>query len=137
MAGKRKSATAIHGSATTKDGSAHVVGIGNLRVILTEEDGSWFAQALEIDYFAQGDSLGDVKHRFEQGLMMTIHENLKVFGNIEGVLISPPGEVWKELVACKPVGFSQVSVHLFREKQANMPLGFPFDGIQYLERAAA
>ena len=78
MANKRKAvgATALHASLKMKGGSAHIVGIGDLRVILSKEDGSWFAQALEIDYFAEGVSLEDVKKRFEDGLVLTIDENL-------------------------------------------------------------
>ena len=79
-----------------------MVGIGNLRVMVFNDDGSWFAQGLEIDYFSQGDSLEDVKARFEGGLCATFSEHLKTHGTIEGVLKVAPQEVWQELFLGKP-----------------------------------
>ncbi len=137
MANKRKAvgATALHASLKMKGGSAHIVGIGDLRVILSKEDGSWFAQALEIDYFAEGVSLEDVKKRFEDGLVLTIDENLRVFGHIKGVLVPPPRGVLEELVSCQPVRYSQLSRHVFLDEQPHLlPSGFPFQAIQYFER---
>ena len=67
-----------------KDGTTHVVGARQLRVVVTNEEGSWFARGLEIDYFAQGSSREDVKRRFEEGLCATIDEYLKKHGSIEG-----------------------------------------------------
>jgi len=39
---------AVHGT----NGQTHIVGIGNLRVIICQEGDAWFAQGLEIDYAA-------------------------------------------------------------------------------------
>jgi predicted RNase H-like HicB family nuclease len=46
--------------------------IGALRVFIYNDDGSYFAQGLELDYFAQGESLEDVKARFFDGLLLTL-----------------------------------------------------------------
>ena len=46
--------------------SQHLVTIGALRVLITEEvDGLWSAQGIEIDFAACGVSLEDVQRRFE------------------------------------------------------------------------
>lgn len=117
--------TAMHASTRTKDGSAHVVGIRNLQVVITARDGCWFAQGLEIDYAAEGRSLDDVKRVFEEGLAMTINANLKRFGNIKHLLkrAAPPA-AWRVAEGRIHRRYSQVSAHRF-----------PFE-IQFLEAAA-
>ena len=42
-----------------------VVGILNLRVVIVKDEAFWFAQGLEIDYTGQGESVDDVKAKFE------------------------------------------------------------------------
>ncbi len=120
--------TALHLS--IEDGS-HVVGIGNLRVMLFNDDGSWFAQGLEIDYFAQGDSMEDARERFESGLCATFSEHLKTHGTIEGALRVAPQEVWQDLYANPALrSYSKVSFHA--PQFSNV-----FSGIQYLLENAA
>jgi hypothetical protein len=119
---------AFHSKA--KDGT-NIVGIGNLRVLITHEGEAWFAQGLEIDYAAQGNSLNDVMKQFEEGLAATIHENLRVYGNIEKLLKVAPSEIWKEFFL-NPEAIrnrhSQLSIHGPLEQ-----LYVPFEGIDYLE----
>lgn len=79
--------------AKNDDGDA-LVGIGNLRVLITIEDGLWFAQGLEIDYAAQGNSLDDVRSRFENGLMATVNEHLRIYGKLDNLLHPAPPEMW-------------------------------------------
>jgi len=107
------------------------VGIGNLRVFITRDDGSWFAQALEIDYASEGSTLAKVKKNFEYGLAATIHEHLKAFGNLEKLVQPAPQESWLELFrAAKMKGlYSQLSVHAFES--------LPFQQIQYFEQSKA
>ena len=120
-------ATAIHG--TMADGSTHVVGIGNLRVVLMNDDGSWFAQGLEIDYAAEGISLEDVKEKFAEGLCATIEEHLKLFGTIEKMLKPAPAEIWRNvLLSGKEFRkYSGVSVHKM----------LPFENVEYFAPPAA
>lgn len=123
-------ALAIHGS----DGDNHIVGIGNLRVIMCEEHGIWFAQGLEIDYAANGTSLGEVKSNFEHGLAATIRLHLQAFDSIEKLLVPAPADTWKELTEIKKrFRFSQVSVHEF-DPEAQELQCLPYTGISYLER---
>jgi hypothetical protein len=130
-------AMAVH--AKSKDGYSHIVGLGNIRVILLHDESSdyWFARGLEIDYAAQGDSEADVKARFGEGLCKTISENLKVYGTIDKLLKVAPQDVWTELYGnadtLKKL-YSQVSTH--RIQRVPLPQAFqkdlPFDGITFI-----
>jgi len=116
--------TAVHGT----DGQTHIVGIGNLRVIICPDGDGWFAQGLEIDYVASGNSIEDVKENFQSGLKGTISLHLQMTGNIEKLLNPAPREIWREL---HRVGthhrYSQVSLHddMFKHLR--------FEGIDYFE----
>lgn len=102
-----------------KTPDANVVGVEYLRVLLTSEDGQWFAQGLEIDYAAQGTSEEDVKLRFQKGLECTIREHLRMLGKIDDLLVPAPLDVWREFyIGAKertvdriPMLHSQVSLH--------------------------
>ncbi len=111
-------------------GDMHLVGIGNLRVVIVPDGNFWFAQGLEIDYAEQGDSVEDVKTKFENGLHATIDQHLKIHGSIKKLLRVAPTEVWTEVLedpSAYKNFYTQVSVH-----------NLPFAGIQYLvaEQAA-
>lgn len=115
-------------------GTDHIVGIGNLRVIMCKDNGLWFAQGLEIDYAANGKSLAEVKRNFEHGLAATIRLHLQSFDSIDKLLVPAPADTWKELTEIKTsFRFSQVSVHEF-EDDAEELLHLPYTGISYLER---
>ena len=126
--------TALHGAG--EDGT-HVVGIGDLRVILIPDGDFWFAQGLEIDYAAQGDTVENAQENFQNGLAATIHEHLKVHGNLSRILRLAPQETWADLAfssTAEPYTFSQVSFHQIPEMQGLPTL--PFQGIKYFEHAA-
>jgi hypothetical protein len=119
---KTKKAMALH----LTDGSIHVVGIGNLRVVIVKDDKHWFAQGLEIDFAEQGESVPDVKKNFEDGLRTTIDQHLKINGTIKNLLKPAPPEVWADILGDPSADkkfYSQISVHV--EK-------LPFEGIEYL-----
>lgn len=120
--------TALHGS---DDSGTHVVGVGNLRVVLIPDGKYWFAQGLEIDYAAQGDSVEDAQENFQNGLSATIHEHLKVYGTIEGMLRVAPQEAWALVLNAnaKPHEFTQVSRHRIPDTETT-PL--PFRDIQFI-----
>lgn len=105
--------SALH--ASTADG-LNLVGIGNLRIIVKNDDGRWSAQGLEIDYAVDGGSFDDVTNEFAHGLMLTIDDHLRVFGHIRNVLKTAPQEVWTEffegVLGDKfEVKASQLSIH--------------------------
>jgi hypothetical protein len=111
-------ATAFHRAIDTKDGSVHVVGVGDLRVIVLKTGDFWFARGLDIDYAAQGLTLQEVKRNFERGLEQTIDRHLQVFGNIERLLSPTPPDAWKKLVysPSRSFRYSQVSTHRLSDK---------------------
>ena len=117
-----------------KLGDNHVVGILNLKVILIQEAGSWFAQGLEIDYAAEGKTLEEVKAAFEKGFCGTIYENLRVYGKLDKFLVPAPVEIWKEMFYdCSDMNaFSQITVHNLAEKVGSL---LPFKAIEYIQRA--
>ena len=78
------SAKAVH--LADQDEAHHLVGLGNLRVVIVPDEDSWFAQGLEIDYAAQGQSVEEVQANFARGLRATINQHLQVYGNIKGLL---------------------------------------------------
>ena len=125
--------TAFQGA--VEDGS-HVVGIGDLRVVIIPDGDSWFAQGLEIDYAAQGDTVENAQENFQNGLAATIHEHLKIHGTIKNILRIAPQEAWDLVFSttAEPHTFSQVSFHQISEMQGLLSL--PFQGIKYLEQAA-
>jgi hypothetical protein len=129
----KKPKAAIAFQAKIKDGPSFV-GIGNLRVVIMQDDDSWFAQGLEIDYVAQGKTIEDVKKHFENGLEATVDEHLRIFGSIENLLKVAPQEIWNEMflggTTNKRYRYSQLTIHSFEE---SLKKSLPFDGIQYLK----
>jgi len=111
----------------------HVVGLGNIRVIICHEDGFWFAQGIEIDYAADGRTLKEVKKNFEDGLKATIGHHLKYFDTIEKLLCPTPTEVWSEMVGKgKDMRFFQVTEHeVFNDLDLD---ALPYSGIDYYQR---
>ena len=116
-------------------GDSHIVGIGNLRVIICEDAGIWFAQGLEIDYAANGNSLKDVQSNFEHGLAATIDLHLRANDTIKTLLVPAPAKVWQELAGgSRKYEYTQISAHKL-EAPAFQEL--PYGGICYLEQQAA
>jgi len=129
---KAEQAMAVH--ATHKDGVHHLVGFGNIRVVIVPDGASFFAQGLEIDYAAQGSSIEEVKKHFEIGLEATIQQHLKIYGNIKSLLQPAPPAIWQELVPEKTAlhnRYWHVSEHTIDHS------ALPYDGIKYLVAAAA
>jgi len=88
--------------------------VWNLHVIVTNDDGGWFAQGLEIDYAAQGTSLDEVKKNFEDGLAATIQAHLTLHDNLDQFLKPAPQEIWQELsnaVTNKKLKLQHISTH--------------------------
>lgn len=107
-----RQARALH--AKNDDGTAHLVGIRNLQVLITKHEDHWFAQGLEINYGVEGRDLDDVRRAFEFGLAATIAENLREFGHINHLLQpAPEGARKASETATVRSRYSQLSTHLF------------------------
>lgn len=126
----------------TRDGA--LVALGNLRVLITKEDGSWVAQGLEIDYAAYGPTIPEVRERFECGLAMTIDAHLRVHKSLDHLIgeVAPP-EVWRDYLAdhhrLHRFTHSQVSIY---QIQKRLPFGgaaaeLPYENIDYYEQKTA
>jgi hypothetical protein len=130
---QKKAGPALAVHAAHKDGVHHVVGFGNIRVIIVPDGAAFFAQGLEIDYAAQGSTIAEVKKHFEIGLEATIQQHLKIYGSIKNLLQPAPAAVWQELVPEKTAlhnSFWHISGH---EIQHSI---LPYEGINYLVAAA-
>src|SRR5258708_6200431 len=125
---KSKNVVALAVHAKHKDGVHHMVGIGHLRVFIVPDGPFWFAQGLEIDYAVQGATVEEAKNNFEIGLEATIDINLRMYGNIEKMLVPAPSEVLLEAARNKDKMqlYSQMSAH---ELAAKSQQYIPFDGI--------
>ena len=126
-----RQASAVH---TVTETGEHIVGIGDLRVVLLKEDGAWYAQGLEIDCVAQGPTIDEAKANFEIGLDATIRENLTIHGTIGPVLVPAPPEVWMDLLnpRARPRRFSSLSIHPI-DRLSGVEGFLPFHGINYLQ----
>jgi len=100
--------------------------------MITNDGRFWLAQGLEIDYFAEGDSLPSAKKNFEDGLAATIREHLRRFGTIQKLLKVAPQGVWDQLVTTRSYHLhSQVSFHDLVPAIEEIP----YEAIDYLAAA--
>lgn len=124
---KTENAVAFH-IPIEKD-ATHVVGFGNIRVILFKEPGAWVAQGLEIDYAASGSTKAEAKKNFEIGLEGTIDLHIKVHSTIKNLLKTAPPDIWATLSDTKGTEYryTQVSFHddLFK--------ALPYGGLSFYE----
>lgn len=126
------------------NGDQHIVGFKALRVLLSKEDASWFAQGLEIDYASAGASIEEAKRNFETGFQKTISEHLKLNGSIEKMLKIAPQYAWDEFYAARFLDLKQEYTTLqfhdlgsIQNQPSTDATAFPFAGIEFLEPLAA
>ncbi|MBM3814743.1 MAG: hypothetical protein FJW20_24220 [Acidimicrobiia bacterium] len=118
--------TAIH--AKHADGTHHLVTLANIRVVIVPDEGSWFAQGLDIDYAAQGETVPKARKNFEIGLRATINHHLKVYGHLTHFIKVAPPAICQHLLLASSAqfkSFSQISAHEIHEAA-------PFNNIEYL-----
>lgn len=61
--------------------------IKTLNVVVDEEKSNiWFAQGLELNYAAGGNSFEEVMIYFQEGLLATIHNHLKLYRSFNRLL---------------------------------------------------
>ena len=115
-------------------GDQHAVLVNALRVVVTQDEGQWFAQGLELDYAAAGTSEEDVKTRFAQGLDATIDEHLQIYGSIEKIVKVAPQDAWDLwLAGDRRYTLDHVSIHNLQES-APAVQELPFSSIAFLGR---
>lgn len=80
-------------------GNRHAVVIENMRVLIVPDSANlWFAQGIDIDYAAGGESMEEAQLSFELGLAATIKAHLEHFGSIEKIMRTPEPERWMPLI---------------------------------------
>lgn len=88
-------------------GEEHVVMFNDLRVLISGDDQSgWFAQGIEIDYYACGDTLEAVQSNFANGFQLTLEEHLSRHGDIERFLHWAPFDEIMQLMDSTKYHFS-------------------------------
>lgn len=85
---------------TIKD-NEHQVAVTYLNVVMCEDGGQWFAQGLEIDYASYGKTIEEAKKNFETGLAATIHEHIKIIGDLSKFFKPAPAEAWEPVYTKK------------------------------------
>jgi predicted RNase H-like HicB family nuclease len=123
----KSGAVALHNSSSCEGGDSHDVALLSLKVMITEEEGYWFAQCLEIDYAADGESVEDVTKRFEDGLEKAIDIHLHEFSSLDNLLKPAPSRVLMEFNGKFTKLYSQVSRHFTEGAEGT---------IQYYQAAA-
>ncbi|MEW8000826.1 MAG: hypothetical protein AB2795_19975 [Candidatus Thiodiazotropha endolucinida] len=106
----------------------HAVAVGSLRVIIQKIQDGWFAQGVEIDFAACGETLDDAQIRFEKGLAATVHRHLERFDSVERLLKFAPNDVVEKLSKGDEYSFDMITIHDLSDT-----LGLPFQKIAYLE----
>jgi hypothetical protein len=119
------------------------VAIWSLSVLIVPDEEFWFAQGLEINYGAQGDTPEEARINFQDGLVATIRQHLRMHGDITRILTFAPDETLKEAAQHKSSihEFAQVSFHEIANNEIGdgeyvMQNAVPFDNIRYLVQAA-
>lgn len=120
---------ALHGSGSH---GSHAVGTWALHVVIVPDGKFWFAQGLEIDYATQGESLEDARKKFESGLAATIHEHLKVYGQLKNLLRVAPQDAWDLAFSASASAhaFSPASLQQLPDADDSL---LPFRDIQFIE----
>ena len=109
---------------------AHVVMFNDLRVLISGDDQSgWFAQGIEIDYYACGDTLEAVQSNFANGFQLTLEDHLSRYGDIERFLRWAPFDEIMKLMDSTKYNFSNINkFHIKKEKD----VFFPFDNLCFI-----
>lgn len=126
-------------AASVSDGKTHAAGVKALHVLLCQEDGGWFAQGLEIDYFASGATLDEAKENFAKGLILTTNEHLLMYGNLKKILVLAPQEAWDEYYKAPPETIIMKELLDFvtaisSPAQRAAAKAIPFDVMQFIPR---
>ncbi len=131
---QRQSTSAVH----LQHGNRDIVGLKNLRVLLSPDGAGWFAQGLDIDYAASGATVEEAKENFGTGLVLTVAEHLRMYGGIQRLLKVAPQEAWTEYLTASPdaikAQYSQFSSFESVEQTAEDETAaatLPFAGIEF------
>jgi len=84
----------------------------NVNVLIVPDGLTYWAQGVEIDYGAQGESAEKAKENFTLGLAATIRQNHRLRGHADDVVVAAPAEVLDELLTDPQLERWQLEVSL-------------------------
>src|SRR5688572_2053728 len=67
---------------SSEDGQTHRIDIDGLNVWIFRDGAQWIAHGIEIDYAVAAETQEQAKSLFSVGLMMSLIENVRRFGNV-------------------------------------------------------
>jgi len=99
-------------------------GLLGLRVAVVRDGDAWFAQGLDVDYFAQGSTPEEAETNFTAGLKTMIRLHANEFGHLRYV-VPPPASVSQEYAKLK---FAKTEKVAFQSANAAL---VPYRRIQF------
>ncbi len=110
----------------------HVVVLNDLHVLISGDDNKgWFAQGIEIDYYACGGTLEEVQKNFADGFELTLEEHLRRNGDIQQFLRYAPIDEIKNLLDSEKFTFRNLNkFHIKKDKD----IFFPFDHLCFVKQ---
>jgi len=74
----------------------HAILLQAHKVIVFNDDGGFFAQGLEFDHFAQGNSEEDAIKNYTDSFEWNVQKHLEMYGDLSNWTVPAPKEVWSE-----------------------------------------
>lgn len=99
-------------------------GLLGLRVAVVPDGEAWFAQGIDVDYFAQGGSPEEAQKNFTEGLQLMIKLYMSEFKNLQ-YLNPPPPAVSQEYAKMRFARIEQLPLH------APSPAKVPYKTIKF------
>ena len=85
-------------------------GLLGLRVAVVPDGAAWFAQGIDVDYFAQGGTPKEAEKNFTEGLQLMIKLHMTEFKNLQ-YLNPPPPTVPQEYAKMRFARIEQLPLH--------------------------
>jgi hypothetical protein len=85
-------------------------GLLGLRVAVVRDEEAWFAQGIDVDYFAQGQTPQEAEKNFAEGLRLMIKLHMNEFKNLQ-YLKPPPPAVSQEYAKMRFAKVEQLPLH--------------------------
>jgi hypothetical protein len=85
------------------------IDIGGLNVWIYRDGAQWIAQGIEVDYAAAAETQEQARSLFSVGLMMSLIENVRRFGNVHRFISKrAPREIEEAWLLAKPGLLSEI-----------------------------
>jgi len=108
--------------------SNSVVRVGPIRVLVSVSKQRYFAQSLEIDYFAEGLTKEEVVQNFIDGFYATISYLVENQGNVQKFAVQAPENFWKEFYE----HFFDNKLSILKKVPLRSSVRLPFNSFHFL-----